>query len=56
MLTARHVGGIVESTLNSEVRRLCRAVAEEQDADRLRVLLDDLLLALNERELLASLF
>ena len=45
----------MESTVNSELRQLCKAVAEEQDADRLRILLDHLLQALNERELLASL-
>jgi hypothetical protein len=45
----------MESTVNSEVRQLCRAVAEEQDPDRIKILLDDLLQVLNERELLASL-
>jgi hypothetical protein len=45
----------MESSLNSELRQLCRAVAEEEDPDRIKVLLDDLLQVLNERELLASL-
>jgi hypothetical protein len=46
----------MEARTTAEVRRLCKAVAEEQDVNRMRALLDDLLQALNERELLMSLF
>ncbi|HKW16462.1 MAG TPA: hypothetical protein VJO35_03035 [Terriglobales bacterium] len=46
----------MESAITSEVRELCKAVAEERDTNRVRMLLDKLLQALNERELLLSLF
>jgi hypothetical protein len=45
----------MESAITSEVRELCKAVAEERDPNRIRMLLDTLLQALNERELLLSL-
>jgi hypothetical protein len=45
----------MESIVNSEVRELCRAVSQEQDSERLKSLLDELLTALDERQLLASL-
>lgn len=45
----------MESTLNVELRRLCSAFAEEQDANRLSALLEALLQSLEERELLACL-
>ncbi|HEX3741734.1 MAG TPA: hypothetical protein VHV29_18700 [Terriglobales bacterium] len=45
----------MESMINSEVRELCRAVSQEQDAERLKRLLDELLSALDERQLVASL-
>lgn len=37
--------------MESDVRRLCKAVAEEQDNSRLRMLLDELLALLEERQL-----
>lgn len=46
----------MESAITSEVRELCKAVTEERDANQIRMLLDRLLQALNERELLLSLF
>jgi len=46
----------VESGLNSDVRELCKAVSEEQDSERMKVLLDELLGILEERQLLAALF
>ncbi len=45
----------MESVQNSDLRQLCKALSEEQDASRIEVLIDKLLQALNERELLASL-
>ena len=54
--SARRVGGTMESAITSEVRELCKAVAEERDTNRMRMLLDTLLQTLNERELLLSLF
>ena len=45
----------MEAVINSEVRELCRAVSQEQDSERLRRLLDELLTVLDERQLLASL-
>jgi len=39
----------------SELRELCRSVAQEEDPGRIRVLLDQLLRILDERELLVSL-
>lgn len=45
----------MESVINSDLRELCRAVSQEQDSERLKRLLDELLTALDERQLLASL-
>jgi hypothetical protein len=45
----------MESIVNPEVRELCRAVSQEQDSERLKRLLDELLTVLDERQLLASL-
>jgi hypothetical protein len=45
----------MEPVVNSEVRDLCRAVSQEQDSERLKRLLDELLTTLDERQLLASL-
>jgi hypothetical protein len=46
----------MEPVVNPEVRQLCKAVSEEQEPGRLRLLLDQLLQVLDERMLLASLF
>ena len=46
----------MESGLNSYVRELCKAVSEEQDSERMKALLDELLGILEERQLLAALF
>jgi hypothetical protein len=54
-LEPRHSGEILEFAL-SDVRRLCKAVSEEEDPVRMRVLLDELLHVLDERKLVASLF
>ena len=45
-------------TSQSDVRRLCKAVSEEQEEDsaRLQGLLDELLQALEERQLTTLLF
>ena len=40
---------------NAKLRELCRCVSEEIDSERMNLLLDQLYLALDERELLASL-
>ena len=40
---------------NSNVRELCKSVSEEEDSSRIKLLLDELYRALDERELLASL-
>ena len=45
----------MDSVVNSEVRELCKAVSQEQDSERLKRLLDELLTVLDERQLLASL-
>jgi len=45
----------MEAGLISELRELCRSVAQEEDPGQVRVLLDQLLRALDERELLSSL-
>ena len=45
----------MESVVDSEVRELCKAVSQEQDSERLKRLLDELLTVLDERQLLASL-
>jgi len=54
-LESRHSGEIVEFAV-TDVRRLCKAVLEEEDPARLRLLLDELLQILDERKLVASLF
>ena len=41
---------------NTNVRELCKSVLEEEDSSRMKLLLDELYRALDERELLASLF
>jgi len=46
----------MESSVNSDVRELCKAVSEEQDSERMKALLDELLRVLDERQLLAALF
>jgi hypothetical protein len=46
---------IMESVVNSDVRELCKAVLEEEDSERLKVLLDELLRVLDERQLAAAL-
>jgi hypothetical protein len=48
---AEIVGSVV-----SDVRRLCKAVSEEEDAARAKILLEELLQILDERRLIASLF
>ena len=40
---------------NNSVRELCKAVSEEKDPARMKLLLDELYCALDERQLLASL-
>jgi len=40
---------------NTNVRELCKSALEEQDPSRVKLLLDELCRALDERELLASL-
>jgi hypothetical protein len=46
----------MESGLNSDVRELCKAVSQEQDSERMKALLDELLRTLEERQFLAALF
>jgi NTP pyrophosphatase (non-canonical NTP hydrolase) len=46
---------IMESVVNSEVRELCKAVAQEEDPEQMKSLLDELLSMLDERQLIASL-
>lgn len=41
----------MDSVVKSELRRLCQAVAEEQDGRRMQALLDQLLQILEERQL-----
>jgi hypothetical protein len=41
----------MELAAKSDVRRLCKAVGEEQDSARWRALLDELLQILEERQL-----
>lgn len=48
-------GEIMPADLEFQVRQLCRAVADEKDENRMKMLLDRLLQVLNERELLACL-
>jgi hypothetical protein len=50
-----HPGEVIESAV-SDVRRLCKAVSEEEDAARMKILLEELLQILDERRLIASLF
>ena len=45
----------MESELQSQVRELCKSIAEEKDLARMEMLLDKLLLLLDERQLLLSL-
>ena len=45
----------MENVFNPEVRELGEAVLEEDDSERLKSLLDELLSALDERQLVASL-
>jgi hypothetical protein len=45
------LGVFMESAAKSDVRRLCKAVWEEQDNTRLQALLDELLQILEERQL-----
>jgi len=45
----------MEPVVNSEVRELCKAVSQEEDSERLKSLLDELLTVLEERQLVASL-
>ena len=40
---------------NSDVRELCKSLLEEEDSARMKLLLDELHRALDERELLTSL-
>jgi len=40
---------------NANLREMCSSVSEEEDFGRMKVLLDELYRALDERELLASL-
>jgi hypothetical protein len=49
-------GRSMESGINSDVRELCKAVSEEEDSERMKALLDELLRVLEERQLLAALF
>jgi hypothetical protein len=46
----------MEPAATTDVRRLCKAVSEEQDSARVQSLLDELLDVLEERQLIASLF
>lgn len=47
---------VMESVVSFEIRQLCKAVSEEENSERLKVLLDDLLRVLDERQLVAALF
>ena len=51
-MTASHE---IPHVQNANLRELCRSVSEEQDSGHLKLLLDELYCALDERELLASL-
>jgi hypothetical protein len=50
-------GGIivVSGVVSSVVRKLCKAVSEEEDPGRLKLLLDALFDVLDERQLMAAL-
>ena len=41
----------MDSVVKSELRRLCKAVVEEEDGRRMQALLDQLLQMLEERQL-----
>jgi hypothetical protein len=45
----------MEPVVNTDVRQLCKAVAEETNPERMQTLLDELQQLLDERQLLASL-
>ena len=45
----------MEPVIDSEVRELCKAISQEQDPQRMELLLDELLRVLDERELMLSL-
>ena len=45
----------MEYAVKSDVRRLCKAVSEEEDNDRLQTLLEELLQVLEERQLMTLL-
>lgn len=45
----------MESAVKSDVRRLCKAVSEEEDNTRLQTLLEELLQVLEERQLMTLL-
>jgi hypothetical protein len=51
-LTEEYVRQIAQ---NTKLRELCRCVSEEVDSGRMKLLLDELYRALDERELLTSL-
>lgn len=40
---------------NADIRELCKAVSEEEDTGRIRLLLDELYCVLDERQFLAAL-
>jgi len=40
---------------NTNVRELCKSILEEEDSSRIKMLLEELYRAVDERELLASL-
>ncbi len=45
----------MEPFVNTDVRRLCKAVAEESNPEQAKDLLDELLELVDERQLLAAL-
>jgi len=45
----------MEPAFITDVRQLCKAVAEEANPDQVKVLLDELLQVVDEHQLLASL-
>ena len=45
----------MEPAVNTDVRRLCKAVSEETNPEQVKALLDELTELLDERQLLASL-
>lgn len=56
MPESSHEEGNMEPVISREVRQLCKAVSEEQEPSRAKILMDQLLDLLNERMLMASLF